>query len=72
MARWFRYGLSVSAPPALWPFKTYLSATRWWRWGFFRVIPFSNAFLERSQGPQGNDAGYFPGGTSRKNSPHGV
>ena len=37
--------------------------------GFFRVIPFSNVFPDRSQGPQGNDAGYFPGGDFRKNRP---
>ncbi len=33
---------AVREPPALWPFKIYLSATRWWRWGLFRANPFSN------------------------------
>ena len=45
------------------------SPVRSWCRGFFRVIPFSNVFLDRSQGPQGNDAGYFPRGNSRKNRP---
>ena len=55
--------------PAKRPFSVYLSRVRSWCGGSFRVIPLSNVFLDRSQGPQGNDAGYFPGGTSRKERP---